>query len=90
MDIWKFIHFDFGVDIVASAVNWAIFTDLTYSFYFLLPSVFFVFIRRSEVGRAVILNFVERSADHPKGVLYFLGELMMAWLTVITKMISGK
>jgi hypothetical protein len=56
---------------VASAVNWAIFTDLTYSIYFFLPSVFSVFIQRSDVGRAVILNFVQRGADHPKGSALF-------------------
>jgi len=89
-DAWKFIHLNFGVSIVHSAINWAIFTDVSYSMYFVVPSILLVMAQRWSFGRRIFLNLVLRIADHPKGVLHAVAEIMMAWLTAVTKVFGGK
>jgi hypothetical protein len=89
-DTWKFVHFDFGVGPVESAINWAIFTDLAYSLYFVLPAALLVWAQRWDLGRRMLLNLVEQAADHPKGSLYGFGTILLAWRVAITEIFSGK
>jgi hypothetical protein len=90
VDIWKFVHLDFRVSLVASAINWAIVTDLTYSIYFIVPSIILVTVQRSSFWRRTFLSLVLWIADHPKGAIHAVAEIMMGWLTMITKLVGLK
>ena len=89
-DAWKFVHFDFGVGAIQSAVNWAIITDIAYSLYFVTPAVLLGWAQRWDLGRRMFLNLIEQVADHPKGSLYGFGAILLAWRAAITNIFSGR
>jgi hypothetical protein len=76
-DLTQVIRLNARIDVVHSAINWAIIVDITYSLYYIVPSILFVFSQRSDVGRDVILDRILSIADHPKGALYAIGENLM-------------
>lgn len=82
-DLIKFIHLDFGVGHIDSAINWAIVTDISYSLYFVIPSVLLVFAQRWGFGREIFLNFISLTESHPKGPVYAIGELLMRLFTAL-------
>jgi len=88
-DTWRVLHFDFRVTVFESAINWAIFTDVLYSIIFFLPALSVVMIQRWHFGRRVFLNVVLWVADHPKGVIYAFGEMLLGSVSWI-KQFWGK
>lgn len=89
VDAWRLLHFDFAVNIVDSAANWAIFTDLLYSLYFFMPALAIVAIQRWGFGRRTFFNIVLWVADHPKGVLHAIGEMLLGLIKQIGQL-KGK
>ena len=76
-DLVQVLHFNFRINIIPSAINWAIATDITYSLYYVVPSVLLVLAQRWEVGREKFLDQVLSISGHPRGVLYAVGEGLM-------------
>jgi hypothetical protein len=87
-DMQRIAHMDFGINIIPSAINWAIFIDITYSLYFLVPGFLLVAAQRWSFGRRMFLNLILLVADHPKGALYGIANILMAWITEITKFLK--
>jgi hypothetical protein len=85
-DTWKVIHFDFGVGIIDSAVNWAIFTDVLYSIFFLVPALAIIIVQRWSFGRRMFLNLVLWVSAHPKGVIFACGEMMLSFVSAIRQL----
>lgn len=89
-DAWRVMHLDFDIDVIESAINWAIFTDILYSFLFLLPALGIVIIQRWHFGRRMFLNLVLWIVGHPKGVIYAFGELLLSFISAVRQLIAGK
>jgi hypothetical protein len=83
-DLLRILHLDLGVGVISSAINSAIFTDISYSMYFLMPGVLLVLGQRWSLGRRMLLNLTLMIADHPEGALYAIASILMAWVTEIT------
>jgi hypothetical protein len=88
-DSWRVLHFDFNIDVVDSAINWAIFTDFLYSLLFLLPALAIVVIQRWPFGRRMFLNLVLWVAAHPRGVIFAFGELLLSFIIATRQLIYG-
>jgi hypothetical protein len=84
-DLSRIFHWDFPIGVVPGAINWAIITDVTYSMYYLVPSIVFIVIQRWGLGRRMLLNLILFVADHPKGALYAISQISTAWITPIMK-----
>jgi hypothetical protein len=85
-DLFKVIHMDLPIAVIPGAINWAIITDVTYSIYYLIPSIMLVIIQRWGFGRRMFLNLILFVADHPKGVLYAISQISTAWISAIVKL----
>lgn len=90
VDTWRVINLDYNVDFITSAVNWAIFIDLLYSMFFLVPAIVCVLIQRWSFGRRVFLNVVLSVAEHPRGVIYAFGEMLLGVVAAVRRLFIGK
>jgi hypothetical protein len=77
---------EFPIGIVPGAINWTIFTDVSYSIYYLVPSVLLVMAQRWDLGRRMFLNLILLITDHPKGSLYAISDISTAWVTAIIRL----
>jgi len=86
----KVTTLNFDVGIIESSINLAIFFDILYSIFFIVPGIAFVAIQRWPFGRRVFLNFVLWVTNHPKGVIYAFGEMLLGIVTAIRQSVIGK
>lgn len=80
---WDVLHLNFNIDVATSTVNWAIFVDLMYSMFFLVPAFALILIQRWSFGRRIFLNIVMSVAEHPNGAIYAFGEKLLGLITSI-------
>lgn len=80
------VHMDLPIAVIPGAINWAIITDVTYSMYYLIPSIMLVIIQRWDFGRRMFLNLILLVADHPKGALYAISQISTAWISATIKL----
>ncbi len=66
-DVLKVLKFDFSTDLIQAVIDWAIFTDLLFSAFFLGPSLLLVIANRNGALRKAFLNLVMWIGDHAKG-----------------------
>lgn len=86
----KILNLDFSNDILESIIDWAIFTDVMFSLFYLLPSVLLVLANRSEKTREAFLNVVMYVGDHKDGPYTALADMLSTTGEAIKKIITGK
>ena len=89
-DAWKVLHFDFSQGAVDTAINWAIFTDLAYSLYFIGPGLAIVMIQRWHFGRRWFLGVVLFVASHPQGIVFAIGEIFLNVAKAVRHAMTGR
>lgn len=88
-DVGKFLQLDFGVDVLQATINWAIFTDLLFSAFYLGPCLLLVIANRSERARKMFLNLVMWVGDHSKGPLVAFSEILSSIFVLFKKVFTG-
>jgi hypothetical protein len=74
-DAAKLFQLDFTTDSLQATIDWAIFTDLLFSAFYLVPCLLLVLANRSETTRTKFLNLVMWVGDHSRGPFIALAEL---------------
>ncbi len=89
-DTWKVAHFDFSPAYTEGVINYAIATDLLYSFWFFLPALAIVLIQRWPFGQRTFLNVIEWFPKHPKGPIYAISRMFLGLASTVGKIWRGE
>jgi hypothetical protein len=82
-DAGKLFQLDFTTDSLQATIDWAIFTDLLFSVFYLFPCLLLVLANRSDATRTKFLNLVMWVGDHSKGPFVALAELSSLFFSLL-------
>lgn len=74
-DVVKVFEFDFSTDLIQATIDYAIFTDLLFSAFYLCPCFLIVVANRNDRFRNMFLNLIMWVGDHAKGPFVAVSEL---------------
>ncbi|MDB5616179.1 hypothetical protein [Tardiphaga sp.] len=78
-DLGRIINFDLNIGSHETLLNYAIGIDLIFSLIYILPCLAIVLVQRSDLTRTLFLNSVQWVAEHPRGPLIAIEEIVMAF-----------
>jgi hypothetical protein len=79
VDIGRIVKFDFDIGPAETLINYAIGIDLLFSLVYIVPCLLLVLMQRSDLTRKILLNIMQWVAEHPKGPLIALEEIVTSF-----------
>lgn len=82
IDLGRIIVLDptiFQLGTMETLINYAMAVDLLFSFFYIVPCLTLVLMQRSALTRRLFLNAVQWIAEHPKGPLVALSEVLTSF-----------
>jgi hypothetical protein len=79
IDLGRIASFDLAIDPVETIINYAIGLDVLFSLLYIVPCLLLVLMQRSEWTRNLFLRVVQWIAEHPKGPIVALEEMVTAF-----------
>lgn len=79
IDLGRIARFDLSIDPIETLINYAIGLDILFSLLYIVPCLALVLMQRSEWTRNLFLKVVQWIAEHPKGPIVALEEMVTAF-----------
>lgn len=79
IDLGRIATFDLNIDPIETLINYAIGFDVLFSLLYIVPCLSLVLMQRSEWTRNLFLKIVQWIAEHPKGPIIALEEVVTAF-----------
>jgi hypothetical protein len=79
VDLGRVVTLDFKIEPLETLINYAIGLDLLFSLIYIVPCLTLVLMQRSTLTRTLFLNIIQWVAEHPKGPLIALEEIVTAF-----------
>lgn len=79
IDLGRIAAFDLKIDPIETLINYAIGLDVLFSLLYIVPCLSLVLMQRSEWTRNLFLKIVQWIAEHPRGPIVALEEMITAF-----------
>lgn len=88
IDLGRIARFDLSIDPIETMINYAIGIDVLFSLLYIVPCLSLVLMQRSEWTRNLFLKIVQWIAEHPKGPIVALEEVVTAFAKYLAGLIK--